>query len=106
MKKSALILVGAIAFDLGVVVATGHAASDGFWQTGVNKQTDDKTANAAPQAYVFMKFDTVNTPQSCMTRGGKTASQNGVQGCLLPGKDGPASISDQGSGGVITSYKH
>jgi len=55
---------------------------------------------------VFMKFDTVNTPQSCMTRGGKTASQNGVQGCLLPGKDGPASISDQGSGGVITSYKH
>ena len=103
MRKTAILIAGAIAFDLGVLVVASHAGDD---LSATVKYKAAKIAEAAPQSDFFLKFDTVNTPQSCMTRGGKTASQNGVQGCLLPGKDGPASISDQGSGGVITSYKH
>lgn len=86
MRKTQLILAAAVAFDLGVLVVASQAASDDYLKYGV-----DKSSKASPQANAtislnFSKFDAVNTPQSCMTHGGKTTTQNGVQGCLLPGK--------------------
>jgi hypothetical protein len=92
MRKTALLIAGAIAFDLGVVVVSSHAAADGFLKLDGIK-SDKVTAGAsghkaevALQDFHFVKFDAANTPQSCMTDGGKTTTQSGVTGCLLPGK--------------------
>ena len=81
--KTAIVLAAAIAFDLGVVVVAGQAADDFTY-----KFKDDKIAKAAPQADVFLPFGGVNTPQSCVTKGDKVTSQNGVAGCLLIRKAG------------------
>lgn len=81
--KTALVLAAAIAFDLGVVVVAGQAADDFTF-----KYKDDKIAKAAPQADEFLKFDGVNTPQSCVTKGDKVTNRNGVPGCLHVRKAG------------------
>lgn len=81
--KTALILAAAVAFDLGVVVVAGQAADDFTY-----KYKDDKIAKAAPQTDEFLKFGGANTPQSCVTKGDKVTSQNGVPGCLHVRKAG------------------
>lgn len=78
MRKTAFIAAAAIAFDLGVMVVACQAADDHI------PFKFDKIAKAPSQARIFIKFDLVNTPQSCMTKGGMPTTQHGVQGCLLP----------------------
>ena len=104
MNKTALVLAGVIAFDLGVMVVAGHAATAPAPASGAClkvKLTDCMVTSIAPAAPAksapseqislnFAKFDAVNTPQSCMDKGGKATTQHGVQGCLLPGKGGGA----------------
>ncbi len=82
MSKTALILAGALAFDLGVVVAAGHAA-----ETSNAKQigTAKATPNDAVDGFMtFLKFNEAFKAEACMTNGGKTTTQNGAPGCLLP----------------------
>jgi hypothetical protein len=98
MKTSTLIAAGAIAiaFDLGVLVVSSQAADD---------HVPFKNTKAEAVSLNFQKIDLTHTEKMCATNGGKLGAQNGVQGCLLPGKGGPASISDQAAGGTLTSYK-
>lgn len=88
--KTALVLAGAIAFDLGVLVVASYAATGG--EVVVDdykyKYKDDKVAKAVPQTDEFLKFGGANTPQSCVTKGDKVTSQNGVPGCLHVRKAG------------------
>jgi hypothetical protein len=110
MKRSALIAVGVIAFDLGVLVVSSHAATDDLKIGKANGLTvSHQVDNASPKlqdvSLAFQKIDLTNTLASCKSKGGKPATQNGVNGCLLPGKGGPTAISDQASGGVTTSFK-
>lgn len=102
MRKTALILAGAIAFDLGVLVVAGQAATAPAPASGAClkvKLTDCMVTSIAPGAPVknapteqislnFAKFDAVNTPQSCVTNGDKVTNQNGVPGCLHIRKSG------------------
>jgi hypothetical protein len=113
MNRSALIAAGVIAFDLGVLVVSSHAApGDPLWKSGkANEVTGpvsisiSGTSGGSDLSFNFTKFTTTYTPATCTANGGKPGVQKGVQGCVLPGKGGPAGSSDQGSGGVVTSYK-
>ena len=74
MRKSALLVAGAIAFDLGAIVAAGHAADDGF----VKLHGQPK---AQVQAEYFLKIQGKLTPQVCMAHNGMETTKNGVHGC-------------------------
>lgn len=111
MKKPILILAAAIAFDLGVLVVAGHAATAPAPASGAClkvKLTDCMVTSIAPAAPAkglptenlalnFQKFDTVYTPKSCKDQGGTPTTQHGVAGCLLPGRGngGAKSVMDE-----------
>lgn len=90
MKKTALILAGAVAFDLGVLVVAGQAAEA------------PKAPASAPVApgvslnfakveidYFYLKVDGVNTARSCDHKHGKVVDVAGVPMCRLPVKAAP-----------------
>lgn len=125
MNKTALALAAAITFDLGVLVVAGQAATAPAPASGAClkvKLTDCMVSSIATGAPVkggqsgqtpteslslnFTKISVDYTPQACLANGGKLATQKGVQGCLLPGKDGAGSISNQAPVGNLSSYKH
>ena len=83
MKKKALILAGALAFDLGVVVAAGHAEPilSNAKQIGTAKAPMLKEAG---DGLAFLKFNEAFKAEACMTNGGKTTTQDGAPGCSLP----------------------
>lgn len=90
MRKTALILAGAIAFDLGVVVATGRAADDGVlkWRTQPNAQ-------AKAQSDYFLKIDGKLTLQVCMAHNGMETTKNGVHGCQFQRQQDAQSVMDE-----------
>jgi hypothetical protein len=113
MRKTALVVAGAIAFDLGVLVVASHAATDDLKIGKANavttpapaktplpaKAEDDFTpmkvkANVALKTFKFIKFDTVNTSKSCMTSHGTPTTQGGVNGCLVPNEDANSAMQD------------
>ena len=83
MRKTALLIAGAIAFDLGVLVVSSHAAPADHLKQQELKTTPDKPI-VPLKSFKFVKFDAVNTSQSCTTKHGTPTTQGGVNGCLLP----------------------
>lgn len=90
MKKTAIILAGAVAFDLGVLIVAGQAAEAPKGPT---------TAPTAPGVslnfakveidYFYLKVDGVNTARSCDHKHGKVVEVSGVPMCRLPNKAAP-----------------
>jgi hypothetical protein len=112
MRKTALVIAGVLAFGLGGMVVTSHAATDAPTPEGGKTNTLTLSQHINPSSpklldatVSFAKFTTTYTPATCTANGGKSGVQNGVQGCVLPGKGQPAGISDQGSTGGLSSYK-
>jgi hypothetical protein len=111
MKRAALIAAGVIAFDLGVMVVSSHAATDDLKIGKANAVTAPAPAKTPLPAKAedislnFLKIDLTNTLATCKAKGGTPATQNGVKGCLLPGKGGAAAISEEARGGYLASYK-
>lgn len=87
MRKSALLVAGAIAFDLGVIVAAGHAADDGF----VKLHGQPK---AQVQADYFLKIQGKLTPQVCMAHNGMETTKNGVHGCQFQSQQDAQGVED------------
>lgn len=90
MKSSAILLAGAVAFDLGVLIVAGHAAEA------------PKAPAAAPAAtargkvfpkvvidHFYLKVDAVNTARACDHKHGKVVEVEGVPMCRLPAKAAP-----------------
>ena len=95
MKTSAIILAGAVAFDLGVLVVAGQAAE----APKAPKAPAAATAPVAPGValnfekikvdYIYIKVDLLNTVKSCEHKHGKVVEVEGVAMCRLPNKAAP-----------------
>jgi hypothetical protein len=97
MRKTALVIAGAIAFDLGVLVASSHAApppGPGPYMKVDGTAAPAYKANLALKTYKFLKFDTVNTSKSCATGHGTPTTQGGVKGCLLPNAEANSAMQE------------
>lgn len=96
MRKTPLILAGAIAFDLGVMVVSGHAAEpaklpqpapasktavDMFIKVG---KAESASLNFSKFKTEYLKIDNVQTRQACKAGGGKVVKQNGAAACQTP----------------------
>lgn len=96
MRKSKIILAGALAFDLGVMVVAGHAA-----ETSKGPGTAPAPAKNAAAVDYFLKLDgvskhktdiellsfridSVNTVAVCNHKSGKVANVSGVPTCQFP----------------------
>ncbi len=74
MKKLGLILIGALAFDLGTVVASSHAAVDLFLKLdGVHEN-----------GFTKIKLDKVNNADACRAHGGTILTSSGQDFCSIP----------------------
>ena len=100
MRKTAIVMAGALAFDLGVLVVAGQAA----------EAPKAPTATPAPQAtdkYIekqtgYLKYkmtdvlvssyaiDRTNTAKGCEHKLGKVIDVNGMPVCQLPAKPAPS----------------
>jgi hypothetical protein len=76
MKKSTLILAGAIAFDLGVMVVSSHAAVDTFLKIEIFQ--DGK------------RIGVVDNADACKVKGGKVVMAGAIPQCQLPTKNAGA----------------
>ncbi|MFI4974319.1 MAG: hypothetical protein ACHP84_07275 [Caulobacterales bacterium] len=74
MNKVGLILAGAVMFDLGVVVPSGHAAYDAFL----------KLDNAQSHEALKIKLDKVNDAAVCRAHGGSLLKYHQVEYCKVP----------------------
>ncbi len=79
MKTSAILLAGAVAFDLGTMVVPSHAASDMYMKIHKTSQLPTEQVQ-----FNFIKIDMTNTASVCATKGGKVVPHEGVQQCQLP----------------------
>ena len=96
MRKSKIILAGALAFDLGVMVVAGHAEE-------ATKGPGAAPAKNAAAVDYFLKFDgvskhkhkgeieilsfridSINTVAVCNHKAGKVATVGGVPTCQFP----------------------
>ena len=77
MKSSAVLLAGAIAFDLGTMVVPVHAAVDSFIKFH-NQSAPGEIK------YNWIKLDRVNTAPACLSKGGQVVQHDGVQQCQMP----------------------
>lgn len=94
MKTSALILAGALAFDLGILVvgaqaaetprgpsplpapARGSPSPEGIKTNGyIDKTSSD---------YIYIKLDLVTSRQVCAQKSGNVVAVQGIQMCQLP----------------------
>ena len=76
MKKLAIVLAAAAAFDLGTVVVPAQAASVDYFL---------KLDGVKEQGYMKFKLDQFHTPQACKSHGGQTIVGAGGQGyCNIP----------------------
>lgn len=116
MRRTALILAGAAAFDLGVMVVTAQARPVQDPPTtrrgavtdpsGTRDCTDRRpgvpcTAGPAPSPalqadgkfrheYVFIKIDAALPLRACIARRGEVVEHEGVRQCRLPAADAGA----------------
>jgi len=96
MKTAAIILAGAIAFDLGVVVVAARAEESpkGPVAGTAGPAVTVRKAGDKPVEYLKMKMtdilvssyaiDSVNTAKGCQDKMGKVVSVAGVATCQLP----------------------
>ncbi|MDP3656001.1 MAG: hypothetical protein Q8R45_03420 [Brevundimonas sp.] len=87
MKRTALILAGAAAFDLGVMVVASKA------QQASLPPSSFSTGGSAGQSRAvdyFLKIDQLNSVQACVARRGEVVMHEGSQQCRLPGPAGSA----------------
>ena len=86
MKKSAILLAGAVAFDLGVMVVPGHAAVDAYMKMDIHK--------SAPQADYFLKIEFLKLDgiegqkQTCRKAGGEVYKLGSQFQCQFPQNHG------------------
>lgn len=93
MRKTAFLVAGAIAFDLGVLVVASHAAPLQHYKeqkadgpaasfTGCVKGQHFPGCQAETQNQHFYKIDKVNTAESCMDHNGAVVKNSaGLQAC-------------------------
>jgi len=98
MRKSAIVLTGALAFDLGVMVVAGQAAPPPNPQIGVALGQD---ARAKPATKPYMKVELsdvlvssyqiggANTAAACVLKGGTVTAVRDMPTCQIPA-NGPA----------------
>lgn len=100
MRKTPLILAGAIAFDLGVMVVAGHAADAvkapqpvpaGKTSQDLYMKTEKAgvSLNFAKFNVDYLKIDNVQTRQACRAGGGEVVVKDGAAQCQTPVKAGP-----------------
>lgn len=87
MRKSVILLAGAVAFDLGVLVVAGQAAE------APKRPTSTPAAPSLSLNFIkididhsYLKLDGVNTARSCDHKHGKVVDVAGVPMCQLPVK--------------------
>lgn len=101
MRKATLVLAGALAFDLGVLVVAGQAAeapkaSDGAPAPALAGRAGRASADHIDKTTTYMKFklndvlvsgyaiDRNNTARGCEIKLGKVIDVAGVPVCQLP----------------------
>ncbi|MDO8912360.1 MAG: hypothetical protein Q8N10_03630 [Phenylobacterium sp.] len=100
MRKTPLILAGAIAFDLGVMVVSGHAAEvvKGPQPAAAAKTSQDfhikmekagANLNFTKFKVEYPKIDNVDTRRACTVGGGQVVLKDGAAQCQTPVKAGP-----------------
>ena len=100
MKKSVIILAGAIAFDLGVMVVVGQAAETPKGPAGPQAPASTvRKAGEKPVEYLKIKLtdvlvssyalDRTNTAEGCGLKSGKVVNVAGVPTCQLPAPTTP-----------------
>ncbi len=93
MRKSAIVLAGALAFDLGVMVVGGHAAESPGAKGPQAPATTVRKAGEKPVEYLKIKMDDVlvtgyaldraNTADACRLKSGKVIDVAGMPVCQL-----------------------
>lgn len=100
MKKSVIILAGAIAFDLGVMVVAGQAAETPKGPAIPQAPASTvRKAGGTPTEYLKIKMtdvlvssyaiDRTNTAEGCGLKSGKVVNVAGVPTCQLPAPSTP-----------------
>ncbi|WP_340643795.1 hypothetical protein [Phenylobacterium sp.] len=83
MKTPALILAGALVFDLGVVVV-GAQAAEAPKPSAPKADGTSLNFSKVEIDYIYIKFDTVNSRQACAHKSGKVVDVKGIPMCQLP----------------------
>lgn len=100
MKKSVIILAGALAFDLGVMVVAGQAAENPKGPAASQAPAlTVRKAGEKPVEYLKIKMtdvlissyaiDRTNTAEGCGLKSGKVVNVAGVPTCQLPAPTAP-----------------
>jgi hypothetical protein len=88
MNKTALILAGALAFDLGAFVAGGQAAETPGGPTPIPVPAPSCIGRCSNGEHIrtlaLIKLDALTTPQVCVQKGGKVVDVKGIPMCKLP----------------------
>lgn len=91
MKSSALLLAGAVAFDLGILVVAGQAAEAPKAPTAPRAAPGLSLNFAKVEIdHLYLKLDAVNTARACDHKHGKVVEIEGVSMCRLPARGAPA----------------
>lgn len=100
MRKTALILAGALAFDLGVLVVAGHAVEAPKGPDGTPAPTTVRKAGTKSDEYLKIKLndvlvssyaiDRTHTARGCEIKLGKVIDVAGMPVCQLPATAAPA----------------
>ena len=98
MRKSALVVAGALAFDLGVMVVAGQAAEAPKSADGTPASTTVRKAGHKSTEYMKYKLtdvivssyaiDRTNTARGCEIKLGKVIDVAGMPVCQLPAAPG------------------
>ncbi len=98
MRKSALVVAGALAFDLGVMVVAGQAAEAPKTADGTPASTTVRKAGHKSTEYLKFKLNDVlvsgyaidrnNTARGCEIKLGKVIDVAGMPVCQLPAAPG------------------
>jgi hypothetical protein len=83
MNKLGLLLAGAAVFDLGVVVASSHAAAVDY----------------------FLKLDSMHTASSCVAGGGTVVTKTGDKFCQSKVKFSDLTVSSKANAGAKAPAK-
>jgi hypothetical protein len=90
MRKTVLLVAGAIAFDLGILIVAGHAAPANPLKSAkadvivspFSTGGGGGAGKVSVQDFHFTKFDLVNTPQACTAHNGTLVTNSaGQQAC-------------------------
>ncbi|MDP1632745.1 MAG: hypothetical protein Q8L66_15120 [Caulobacter sp.] len=88
MKKTALILAGALAFDLGVLVVGAQAADAPRRPTATPGEPGVSLNFAKVEIdYFYIKIDAVTSRQACEHKSGKVVDVKGLPMCQVPTSD-------------------